>query len=324
MTNTQQLAANDPLLRELIEASCEAERSSAIERLLGEAKPVIASILIRSRSTAFRREDFDDLTATVLMRLVRRLRLAASVAQSPITSFKDFTASLTYNAVYELFRVRFPLRTRHKNRLRYVLSHDDRFAAWLVANESVAGLRSWRDRTDVMTGASITMHDAEPRMLGEARIGDAIEAVLTRFGRPLLLSELTDILAELWGITDAVPDEVPEARDAATPYTCLEAREQLDTLWREVKELPPQQRAALLLNLRDADGMNALALFILLDVATFDELASVLEMTTEYLQSIWSSLPLDDLTIGAILGKARQQVINLRKSARMRLARRMK
>lgn len=324
MTNTQQLAANDPLLRELIEASCEAERSSAIERLLGEAKPVIASILIRSRSTAFRREDFDDLTATVLMRLVRRLRLAASVAESPITSFKDFTASLAYNAVYELFRVRFPLRTRHKNRLRYVLSHDDRFAAWLVGNESVAGLRSWRDRTDVMTGASITMRDAEPRMLDEARIGDAIEAVLTRFGRPLLLSELTDILAELWGITDAVPDEVPEARDPETPYTCLAAREQLDTLWREVKELPLQQRTALLLNLRDADGMNALALFILLDVATFDELASVLEMTSEYLQSIWSSLPLDDLTIGAILGKARQQVINLRKSARMRLARRMR
>jgi len=119
------------------------------------AKPVIASILIRSRSTAFRREDFDDLTATVLMRLVRRLRLAASSTESPITSFKDFTASLAYNAVYELFRVRFPLRTRHKNRLRYVLSHDGRFAAWLVANESVAGLRSWRDRTDVMSGASI-------------------------------------------------------------------------------------------------------------------------------------------------------------------------
>jgi len=258
------------------------------------------------------------------MRLVLRLRVAASDPGSAITSFGDFTARLAYNAVYELFRARFPRRTRLKNRLRYVLSHDKRFAAWLVAEESVAGLRSWRGRADVLSGASITMRDAERRMLDEKRTGDAVEAVLTRFGRPLLLGELTDILAELWGISDAVPDEVPETRDAATPHTLLEASEQLDILWREVKELPPQQRAALLLNLRDADGMNALALFILLDVATFDDLASVLEMTSEYLQSIWSSLPLDDLTIGAILGKARQQVINLRKSARMRLARRMK
>jgi len=258
------------------------------------------------------------------MRLVVRLRIAASDSASPITSFGDFTARLAYNALYELFRVRFPRRTRLKNRVRYVLSHDKRFAAWLVAEESIAGLRGWRDRTDVLSGASIMMRDAEPRMLEENRTADAIEAVLLRFGRPLPVSELTDILADLWGVSDAVPDEVPERHDAATPHTLLEASEQLDLLWREVQELPPQQRAALLLNLRDSAGMNALALFILLDVATFDALASVLAMTSEQLQTIWADLPLDDLTIGAILGKGRQQVINLRKSARMRLARRMK
>jgi len=258
------------------------------------------------------------------MRLVLRLRVATSDPGSPITSFRDFTARLAYNGVYELFRARFPRRTRLKNRIRYVLTHDKRFAAWLVAEESVAGLRGWRDRTDVLSGASITMRDAEARMLDENRTGDAVEAVLTRFGRPLLLGELTDILAELWGVSDAVPHDVPETRDAATPLTLLEASEQLDILWREVKDLPPQQRAALLLNLRDSTGMNALALFVLLNVATFDDLASMLQMTSEYLQTIWSDLPLDDLTIGAILGKDRQQVINLRKSARTRLARRMK
>lgn len=258
------------------------------------------------------------------MRLVVRLRIAASDPGSAISSFKDFTARLAYNAVYELFRVRFPRRTRLKNRLRYLLSHDRRFATWLVGEESVAGLRTWRDRTDLFSGASLEMRDAEARMLDENRSGDAVEAVLIRFGRPLLLGELTDILAELWGISDAVTSEVPETRDAATPQTLFEASEQLDLLWREVKELPAQQRAALLLNLRDGAGMNALALLILLNVATFDELASVLEMASEHLQTIWSDLPLDDRTIGSILGKDRQQVINLRKSARTRLARRMR
>jgi hypothetical protein len=38
---------------------------------------------------------------------------------------------------------------------------------------------------------------------------------------------------------------------------------------------------------------------------------------------LWKELPLDDLTIAGRLGATRQQVINLRKSARARLVRRL-
>jgi hypothetical protein len=40
------------------------------------------------------------------------------------------------------------------------------------------------------------------------------------------------------------------------------------------------------------------------------------------LSALWDQLPLDDLSIAARLGVTRQQVINLRKAARARLARR--
>ena len=321
MNPFQLVAANDPLLRGVIEATTDAERQKAIECVLADAKPVIASVLARNRSGAFRRDDFEDVSATVMMRLVRRLQL---LPEQPITNFKEFTARLTYNAVYELLRRRFPQRTRLKNRLRYVLAHDDRLATWIVAEESVAGLRSWRDRSDLAAHATLAMSDAEPSMLSEDRAGDAVEAILKRFGKPLLLNELTDILAALWGKTDLLPDDVPEALDTTTPHDHLETRQQLGTLWREVKELPPQQRAALLLNLRDADGMNALALFALLNVASLDEIAEALTMSAGELRQMWNRLPVDDLTIASILGKNRQQVINLRKSARERLARRMR
>jgi len=324
LNRSQQVAANDPLLRELIEARSEAERCGAIERVLAEARPVIAAVLSRNRSGAFRRDDFDDVTATVLMRLVRRLQLAASTAEAPITNFPEFTARLAYNAVYEVLRRRFPQRTRVKNRLRYVLTHDDRFATWVVSDESVAGLRNWRNRFDVVSNAMLAMNEAEPAMLAEDRTGDAVEAVLMRFGKPVSLSDLTDILAQFWGLSDAVSNETPEPLDTITPHDRLETSEHLGILWRELQDLPAPQRAALLLNLRDADGMNALALFVLLNVAGLDEIAAALEMTTAHLQSIWNELPVDDLTIGSLLGKSRQQVINLRKSARTRLARRMK
>ena len=321
MDTSQPVAANDPLLRDLIEARSEAERQRAIERILAEARPVLASVLARNRSGAFRRDDVDDVAATVMMRLVRRLQM---IPDSPIANFKEFTARLAYNGVYELLRRRFPQRTRLKNRLRYVLTRDDRFAMWIVDEESVAGLRSWRERTDVVAQATLSMSDAEVRMLDERQSAGAIEAILKRFGRPLLLNDLTDILAALWGKTDAVPDELPEPLDTNTPYERFETREQLAGLWREVNELPAQQRAALLLNLRDADGMNALALFVLLNVAGLDEIAAALEMPAGQLRQLWNKLPVDDLTIGSMLGKSRQQVINLRKSARERLTRRMR
>jgi len=46
-------------------------------------------------------------------------------------------------------------------------------------------------------------------------------------------------------------------------------------------------------------------------------------MTIEALAELWNSLPLDDHAIAARLGITRQQVINLRRAARERLARRL-
>jgi predicted DNA-binding protein (UPF0251 family) len=48
-----------------------------------------------------------------------------------------------------------------------------------------------------------------------------------------------------------------------------------------------------------------------------------MELSTEELAALWNDLPLEDLRIAEMLGISRQQVINLRKSARHRLARRV-
>jgi hypothetical protein len=79
----------------------------------------------------------------------------------------------------------------------------------------------------------------------------------------------------------------------------------------------------LLLNLRDHEGGNALTLFVLLGIAGIDRLAAAVGMSANELAEIWSELPLGDAAIAARLGVTRQQVINLRKSARERLRRRL-
>src|SRR5207244_2363618 len=103
----------------------------------------------------------------------------------------------------------------------------------------------------------------------------------------------------------------------------VESRDTLRMVWKEIRELPARQRCALLLNLREEEEGNALALLVTSGIATLQEIAAVLEMSVSELAEIWASLPVDDRTIAERLGLTRQQVINLRKSARARLARRI-
>ena len=67
-----------------------------------------------------------------------------------------------------------------------------------------------------------------------------------------------------------------------------------------------------------------LSLFPLFGIATFRELAEILDVSQAVLASLWTGLPCDDNTIGEMLGCARQQVINLRMAARKRLANRLR
>ncbi|HEV7509848.1 MAG TPA: sigma-70 family RNA polymerase sigma factor [Thermoanaerobaculia bacterium] len=115
-----------------------------------------------------------------------------------------------------------------------------------------------------------------------------------------------------------------EAEPRGSILAELRQRDQLQALWTEIRRLPPRQCTALMLNLRDEDGCGAVALFPLTGTATMREIAEVLGMPAEQFAELWNHLPMDDASIAELLGVTRQQVINLRKSARARLARRLK
>jgi hypothetical protein len=98
----------------------------------------------------------------------------------------------------------------------------------------------------------------------------------------------------------------------------------LSQLWSEIQMLPPRQRMALLLNLRDADGRELVTLLVHTRVAPLAAIAEALQLSGEQLAGLWNRLPIDDATIAEQFGLSRQQVINLRVSARRRLARKMR
>src|SRR5712691_2119777 len=96
---------NDPLLGALFEARDETERNSALEHIVvSEAHPLIRRVLAGISGPAIRREDVEDITATIDLRLVRRLKCVAVFEDAAVTSFPGFVATLTFRAFYQVLR----------------------------------------------------------------------------------------------------------------------------------------------------------------------------------------------------------------------------
>lgn len=317
---------NDRALWPLIDAPDEPAREAALEALVAEVvKPVIASILKRFRrmEPGLHIEDLEEIASVVALRLIRKVRAAAVYEEHAIQVLESYLATLTYNALYDFRRRRYPERHRLKRNLRYVLTREAAFALWETAESVVAGLARWKGQ-EAKSGTELTRFSATPAMREKERPVEALRAILDRIGHPIAFDPLVDLVAELWDVRDVVIEsgELP-ADEQRDQLSSLEQRQYLETLWSEIRELPDNQRSALLLNLRDAGGSNALTLFLLLNIAGVAEIAHNSGLSEEELNEIWEKLPLDDLTIAGRLKINRQQVINLRKAARMRLARRM-
>ncbi|HET9712963.1 MAG TPA: hypothetical protein VFP64_13805, partial [Pyrinomonadaceae bacterium] len=161
---------------------------------------------------------------------------------------------------------------------------------------------------------------------------DLLTTIFSVAHAPLDLDDLTELIAQFWGIEDHAIEPLDantyapldeQASAEINPATIIERRQSLQLLWREIGQLPRRQRVALLLNLRNPHGINVITLLPATGVATFEQIAETLEIPAAEFEQLWAQLPLDDLHIAAYLGATRQQVINLRKTARERLVKRM-
>ncbi len=284
------------------------------DALLDTIIPVIDSVL-RRRRRALRcsEEDIEDIRASVLTRIFGRLR---GHAGRDIISLRDYVAVATYRATDEFFRRTAPQRHVLKTRIRYILRCDQRLLAWEIGRLMVAGLAEWR-------GVSCYVDDLNWEALplevtDSTKPIPAVYAAISAAGCPVALDALVSMLAEAWQITGR-SSFAPRERDFDDAIIGgIDGARRLGRIWDEIRMLPLGQRRALLLNLRDDDGMNALTSFLTAGVTTIEELSAAVELD---LVARWHSLPLSDNDLAAMLDITRQQVINLRLAARRRLRR---
>jgi hypothetical protein len=337
------LRSPDPRLAAFLDARDEATASAAMEQALGGDVDLAVSVTVRRELGRSRigAAHIDDVVSEVRLRLVRKLWSLRQGVGETIEDLAAYAATAAEYGCRTFLRQQYPARTRLRGQIRYVLSHHP------GTSLERDGQGLWRccTKRSVRTAPAAGSAEAFVRdpaawleahgLVPSAPLPDLVDAVLARLDRGLELDRFVDAMATARGVADERRVE-PRASDAApgaglhlvadaSPSIAdvLEHRDALARTWREIVDLPPNQRAALLLNLRDPEGRAVLPLLPPTGVAAMAEIAAALGLAAAELEAMWSSLPCDDLTIAARLGLSRQQVINLRKSARARLARRL-
>ena len=250
-----------------------------------------------------------EVRSEVLLRLLRRLRDQES---DPIERLEDYVAAIASRVIDDLVRAAFPEWARLKHRVRYVLEHDDRF---VVSSDG---------RNILALAPSLPSGGRRVRSSTAAALAKTMIGVLRELYSPRSIDELVSEVAARSGIADPIhADAVRMAGPRMQePDVAVESLQTLRALWMEIESLPTRQRLALLLNARDPAGDSVLRLLLESSAATRPELARALDVRERELESFIARLPLRDLAIADRLQLTRQQVINLRRAARDRLARR--
>jgi DNA-directed RNA polymerase specialized sigma24 family protein len=323
------MTPSDPVLEPYLTSSdAQQEVELMTELIFAQAEPVIRRVVNYRLGMDANSQDREDITGDVVLDLLARLQSMKASAEPPaISNLRGYVSVAAQHACDSFLRQRYPQRHRLKNRLRYLLEKDSRFALWEDRfHRWVCGLAIWQGDT-----ARTRRHDKDwsgfHGSSGEPPVR-FVQRVLQEHGAPIEFDDFVGLIAELWNVRDErLPLPSPANEPSVPPEDSvarIDRRRRLQRLWCEVAQLPADQRNALLLNLRDEQGGSALAFLPPSGVASVSEIARVLGLQPEQLAELWPRIPLDDLEIANRLGVSRQRVINLRSAARQRLARRLR
>jgi DNA-directed RNA polymerase specialized sigma24 family protein len=339
----------DPLLEPLLLLTRDEEIDQYLSQLIAiHAEPVIKGIvrhkLHLNSHHGIEQADADDIHQEVVVQLLTALRqLRQQPAAHPIGDLRGLTAVIAHRACSQWMRRRFPARHALKNRLSYLFTRHPGFAIWHGANDRLmAGFAMWQGRKDAATEDQLEHLSDDETLLArilllksgkKADWGGALTAIFNCLSAPTEVDKLVGALSGLLKVEDRPIESIDQIQGAAELQLSTgqpdaaqqtERRIFLQNLWEEVCQLPLNQRAALLLNLRDHEGRGCLALLPALGIATFRQIAETLEIGAGKLAELCNGGPLEDAKIAEMFRLTPRQVINARKSARQRLTRRLK
>ncbi len=346
MVKSDVLNQSDISLASFLNSATPIEAENALTALLTEQiEPTINKTLRGKLRVSLKETDFSptnqdalEIAGDVKLILINELRrLKSDAGGKSVHNLNSFVISVTINAYRQYLRAKYPLRQQLKNKLRYLLTHHESFALWEDGqNKWICGFKKWSNRNaqikppdaeTIRAGIAETVHGKN--LTAAARTIDLLICIFEFARTPIYFNELVSIVAEIQGVKDkkemsedefAQPEREKIMTSDDKTVAAIEQQERLQKIWSEIKELPVRHRVALLLNLKDKQSDCVVWLFPILRVASIKQIAEMLEFPPEEFAPFGASFR-GKTRIAEYLNLNRQQVINLRQSARARLVR---
>ncbi len=333
---------------DLFDAFLAAGDQPACDRRLAElmtdgVEPLVKSLIRNQLRVSLRPDDerqinqdaldmVGDIEALIVAKL-NGFKLNSGLGK--IENLEAYVKTVAKNASNHYLRRKHPNRLRLKNQLRYMLTRDRRFALWTGEDDNwICGLREWQEwqasSNDEDPSETLKLVFAEEDISPDKiELVELVRLIFEHVGTAIRFGDLIGLVYKVRRISE--PVEVPAddtGRENSLEYknNVLDRMEQtafLKSLWEEIGGLPLRHRAALLLNLKSSRGDGLMTLLPFIRVASIRQIAEMLEFPIEEFVKIWNELPWDDNAIAGHLGLTRQQVINLRQSARATLRRKL-
>ncbi len=297
------------------------------DQLLAQVVPIVRAILRRKSGMTLsesdtRRDNIDaiELYHDVLARLWERIALGESNTDA-VADLKGYAAAVTYNAWSDHLREKYPRRASLKNRLRYFLAHQPKYAVSESADgEIVGGLRKWLLHggvapatrvAELLDGRERLPAGCVPRKAMEQCTADdwdrLLDALFTKLGGPVGLDDLVALTARLIGLKEDRIESLDEGDDddderaddtedtqTLTPDRQAELNSALRQLWSAVCKLKTDYRYAYLLNIPGpGKSRGDIEVFALHGIASIAEIGERLALSDSQYQTIAELVGLD-------------------------------
>ena len=346
---------NDRLLQPFLGAPDDAAAQAHLGYLLHEvAAPRVRRIIVRKVGTpkadTHRGDplDVEDITANAVGLLLRRLLALRAGEGKPVRDFLAYCGVSAQSAWVDHLRLLRPARARLIHQVRYLLAGEQRdrgFALWIpldaedssnCSGDEWCGFKAWHvgltppaapERLRALAddpGAFLEPFLARPEEALRMDPARLLAGIFDRLGGPAPLEAVVDAVGALWDSGDAATRQEPATAPADLPAPlpgpddAVAWSDYLRWLWEAVRGLGLAQRFAFILH---SDVTKEWAWR---NVAAPADIAATLELPPAELEALWPDIPLPDAVTAERLGISRQQVINLRKAARIVLGRKFK
>lgn len=314
------------------------EPAAEADPLLTGSLPLVRAILRRKSGMSLVEDDprpanldaielYHDALARLRERIAQRAHERAEIGD-----LRGDAAVAAHNVWSEYLRARYPQRAGLKNRLRYFLGHQPKYAVWEGADgELLGGLRTWHaagSRPRQGIGEVLDGTDGLPRKLIPAQSPERstaedwdryLDALFSRVGAPVELDELVSVTARAIGLQEtelASPngaDEDDTAKHRQNNESLLaqrgaELRSSLRQLWIAVCRLKADQRLAYVLNVPGpGKSRGDVEVFALYGIASIAEIGSRLALSDAQYRLVWDQIALEPADADALLRLSRRE-----------------